>query len=81
MLDEKAARAAIYPHLYTLSYIQMQGHLSVGQLYSDFRDFNNGVCQVMKITIAESNPGMGLLNTKTFCFSPDPAVGSCGCRN
>ena len=30
-----------------------------------------GVCHVMKITIAESIPEMGLLMQQTFCFCPN----------
>ena len=30
-----------------------------------------GVCHVMKITIAESTPDMGLLTQQTFCFCPN----------
>ena len=33
----------------------------IWQLHSDFGNFNNGVCDVMKITIAESNPDIELL--------------------
>ena len=28
------------------------------QMHSDLRDFSNGVCRVMKITVPESNPDM-----------------------
>ena len=38
-------------------------------LHSDFRDLNNEVCHVMKMTVAESNPDMGLLTQQTFRFS------------
>ena len=38
---------------------------------ADFGDFNNGVCDVMKIAIAESNSGTGLVIQYTLCFSPD----------
>ena len=33
-------------------------------------DFKNGISHVMKITIAESNPDVGLLTQQTFSFSP-----------
>ena len=42
------------------SVFQVRAMLPLQQLHSDFRDFDNGVCCVMKIiTIAESNPDMG----------------------
>ena len=40
------------------------------QLHSAFGDFNNGVCHVMMITVAECNPGVGLLTQQTYCISP-----------
>ena len=39
------------------------------QLHSDFGDFSNGVCHVMKITIIDSNHDKGLLTQQIFCFS------------
>ena len=42
-------------------------------MYSDFGDFDNGFRHVMKITIGESNSGVGL-NT-TVCFSLDILAG------
>ena len=40
------------------------------QLCCDFRDFSSGVCHVMKITVAESNPGTYLLHKKHFASVP-----------
>lgn len=40
------------------------------QLRSSFGDFNNGDWHVVKISIAESNPEMGLITRQTFRFSP-----------
>ena len=37
---------------------------------TDFVDFNHGVCYVMKITVANSYPDMGMLTLQTFCFAP-----------
>ena len=34
------------------------------QLHFDFGDFNNEVCHVIKVTVAESNPDTGLFNTQ-----------------
>ena len=65
-----------YCHTYILLYIRTAIHTSVlllttQQLYSDFRGFNNGVCNVIRITITESNPAMELLAQQTFCFRPN----------
>ena len=54
-----------------LSDMQMHYNPPRRQLHSDFGDFNNGVCHVLKITVVESNPDMGLLTKQTVCFSPD----------
>ena len=40
-------------------------------LHSDFEDFKNGVCHVIKIAVAEINPGMGLVIPQTVCWIPD----------
>ena len=61
MLGEKVACAAISPHLFILSYMEVQCYPPLWQLQSDFGDFSNGVFHVMKITKAESNPGIGLI--------------------
>ena len=81
MVCEKGARATgsppcTYCHTYILLYIRTAIHTSVlllttQQLYSDFRGFNNGVCNVIRITITESNPAMELLAQQTFCFRPN----------
>ena len=52
MLDEKAAWSAVSPHLYSLSWVQCLPPL--WRPHSDFGNFNNWVCHVMKITEAES---------------------------
>ena len=70
MLCEKVVFAIISSHLYTLSYIYVQCYLPLWQLHSDFGDFNGGVCPEMKITVAESNPGLGHWTLETFCSSP-----------
>ena len=54
-----------------LSYIHVQYHPPLRLLHSDFGDFNNGVCHLVEITIAESKPDMDSLIQQTFCFSPD----------
>lgn len=54
MLCEKVACAAISPQLNTLWYILVQCYPLLWQLYSDFKDFNNGI-YVKKIAITESN--------------------------
>ena len=59
MLGEKVACAAVSPQLY----IQVQCFSPLGHRHFDFGDFSNGVCRVMKITTAESNPGMVLFHT------------------
>ena len=43
-----------------MSYRQVQCYPPFSQVHSDFGDFNNGLCHVMKITIAESNLAFGL---------------------
>ena len=42
-------------------------------------DFSNGVCDIMKITMAESDPDMQLL-TQPFCSSPDVAAEDIRCQ-
>ena len=72
MFSETVMFATVSSHLCVLSsYVQVQHNLPHWQPLSDFEDFSNGVCHVMKIAIAESNPDMGLLTQQTFCFSPD----------
>lgn len=61
MLGEKIACAAISPHLHILLYVQVQCHPPLWQLHSVMGDFSNEVCYVKKITVAESNPDMGLV--------------------
>ena len=46
----------VFPHLCIVSYIQVQCSTPLWQLHSKFRDFKSGVCRVMKISVAESNP-------------------------
>ena len=65
MLGERVACATASPHL---SYIRTY---MCRQLHFDFGDLNNGVCHIMKIAIAESNPDMGLLAHQTFSCSFD----------
>ena len=60
-----------YCYTYILPYIQVCCSSPLERLYSDFRGFNNGVCNVIRITITESNPAMELLAHKTFCFRPN----------
>ena len=72
LLGEKIAYATT--HLHLLSYVQVQRHLPLRQLHSDFRDFNNGVCQAVRITTAGSQFDMGLLKRQTFGFSPSVLV-------
>ena len=66
----KVARAAFF-HTCMHTVIQLQCYPSLRLLHSDFGDFKNGVCHVMKITIAKSNPNKGLLTQPTCCFHPD----------
>ena len=56
MLAEKVMCSVISPHLYILLDIQVQCYTPLHQVRSIFGDFHNGVCLVMKITVAESNP-------------------------
>ena len=55
-MGEKVAYATVSSYLYIPSCIQVPCSLPFWQLYSDFGNFNNGVCYVVKITIAENNP-------------------------
>ena len=59
----------------TVIHVQVRCYLLLWLLHSDFGDFMNGVCHVIKVTIAESNPDMGLLAQQTFCFSSDVLAG------
>ena len=38
-----------YPHLHALANIQLWYCLPLGQLHTDFKDLNNGVCHVQKM--------------------------------
>ena len=53
----------LWTHTHTCLYIYVQEHWypPLRQIHSCFGDFSNGVCCVMKIATAESNPGMKLL--------------------
>lgn len=42
-----------------------------GRSKSNFGDFSNGACHVMKTTIAESSPDMEPFTQQTFRFVPD----------
>ena len=55
MMGETVECAAISPHLYIQSCMQAQCYQPLHQLHSDFGNFNNGVCRVMKLTIAKVN--------------------------
>ena len=46
-------------HLYTLSDIQVQFYPQLRQRHSDWGNFSNGVCHIMKITTAQRSPDMG----------------------
>ena len=50
------------PHLpvHTVTCIQVQCSPQLWQLHFVFRDFNDGVCHIMKDTIAETNLDVGL---------------------
>ena len=80
MLAERAACSSVSPHFYVLSYIQMQGYQSLRQLHFDSRDHNSGVCHVMKITIAESNPDVGFEHNKRFALTPKIWLQSLRCQ-
>ena len=43
LLDENVVSAAVSPHLYVLSYIQVRCYLPFWQLHSNFRNFSNGL--------------------------------------
>ena len=49
-------------------------YLILLQRHSDLRDVNNGVDNVMKTAIAESNPDAGFL-MQTICFRPNVSAG------
>ena len=60
MMGEKVAYAPVSPHMYILSYMQVRRYPPLRQLHSDFGDFRTGDCRVMKITMDENNPDMGI---------------------
>ena len=66
MLGETVAHAAVSPHLYITSYTRVRRYLPFHQLHSRLGDFSIGVCHVMKITIAEINPDLGLFTQQTL---------------
>ena len=51
MLGKKVVCVTIFPHLYVI-HIHTQCCPPTWQLHSDFRESNNGVSHVMKITMA-----------------------------
>ena len=61
MMGERVACAAVSTHLHVQSYTLVRRYQPRRQLHSDFGDFSNGVCYVMKIAKTESNPDMELL--------------------
>ena len=71
MMSEKAACTTVSPPLYTLPCIQVHCYPLLQQLLPDFRDFSDGVCHVMIITVAKGDPDAELLTQQAFCFSPD----------
>ena len=57
--------------------IQVLSYQPLQQLHSDLGDFSNGVCQVSKITVTEtneSNPDTGLETQQKMCFGPSDLV-------
>ena len=54
--------------LFFRNYMQAQYYLPLWQLHSNFRDYCDVFYCVMKITVAESDPGIGLL-TQHFSFT------------
>ena len=69
MLGEKVECAAVSPHLRILSYIQVQYFPLLLQLFFDFGDFNDRICQVVEMSVAENNDDMGLL-TQQLASAP-----------
>lgn len=53
----------------------MHCFLPLWQLDTNLGDFSNGVCLVTKMTTAKTNPDMGLLTQRIFCFSPISLAG------
>ena len=70
MLGEIVASATVFPHLYVYCHIYTSA-VSPATPAADLGDFDNGVYDVMKIIIGESNLDLGLLTQQTFCFSLD----------
>ena len=66
---EMVVCATVSPQLCVLLHMQVQWYLRVWQLHSDFGGFSDGVCDAMKITIADSNNIM-ILGTSS-CKSPE----------
>ena len=64
---KKVVCIAIFPHLYTPSYLQVQCNPPLQHLHSGFRD---GVCHVMVTAVAERNPDLTLFTRQTFCYNP-----------
>lgn len=73
MLGKRVACAAVSPHLYILSYVQVQCYLThsgsctqtSGTWIMEF------VMSRRLLSTIESNPDMGHLRQETVCFSPD----------
>ena len=75
MSGEEVACAAVSTHLWTdCRNTETRCYPPPQQLRSDFGGFHNGVCHVMKITMAQSNRDIGLITQQTLCFSLDVLV-------
>ena len=60
MMGETVAYATVSPHsfIHCHTYKRTECYPPLLLLHSDLGDFNTGLCHVMKISIAESNPDM-----------------------
>lgn len=61
----------VYIYIYNYIDTLVQHYLPLLQLHFNFRDFNDGICHVMKISTPKSNPDTGLFTQRAFCFSPN----------
>ena len=81
-LGETAAWSGVSTHLYILSDILYMCSVTfpLWRLLSDVGDFVNGVCQVMKIIVAESSLDTGLLLQQMCCFCRDVWIEPIRCQ-
>ena len=66
---KKATYAAAVLQLRVISFVQVQFYSPCWQLLPDLGDFSNGICQVVKMSITEKSPDLGIDTTNILVKS------------